>query len=60
MRLTAAEEAADPNSTLLGLSQTAKVRLENPLHAARIFAIANEVLQLEPQRLDLAIVVPDF
>ena len=60
MRLAAAEEATDPDGVLLGLAQAAEVGIENSLHAARVFAITDKVLQLEAQRLDLAGVMADL
>ena len=60
MGFAAAKEAADPDGVLLRFSQTAEVGLEHPLHSARVFAIADKVLQLETERLDLPLIVADF
>lgn len=60
MGFAATEEAANPDGVLLGFSQASQVGLENPLHSARVFTIADKVLQLETKRLDLARVVADL
>ena len=60
MGLAAAEEAADPDSLLLLPPQAVEVGLENPLQSAGVFAIADKGLQLEAERLDLALVMADF
>ena len=60
MGFAAAEEAADPDRLLLLPPQAIEVGLENPLQSAGVFAIADKGLQLEAERLDLALVVADF
>lgn len=60
MGLAAAEEAADPDRLLLFAPQSIEECLENPVHPARVFAIADKVLELEAQRLDLSRVVADL
>jgi hypothetical protein len=52
MRFAAAEKAADPCGLLFRLRKLGKERLEDALQAALVFAVANETLQLEMQRLD--------
>ena len=49
MRLTAAEEAADPGRRLLGLALVAHVGIEDANETPLVLALANEVLQLETQ-----------
>ena len=53
VRLAAAEEAADPRGRLLGLTLMVYVGLQDPNQPAPILALADEVLQLEAQRLAL-------
>ena len=60
MGLAAAEEAADPDSLLLLPPKAFEVGLENPLQSAGVFAIADKGLQLEAERLDLALVMANF
>ena len=60
VRLAAAEEATHPDGILFSLAQATEVGAEHAFHAPGVFAIANEVLQFEAQRLDLAGVVADF
>src|SRR5206468_1599849 len=60
MGFATAEEAADPHRFLLFPSQTIKVGLEHPLESAGVLAIADKGLQLEAERLDLALVMADF
>ena len=60
MGFAGAKEAADPRRLLLGFAKSVEVGGENPLQAFPVFAVTNEGLQLETERLQLLLVLADL